>query len=164
MSTKGASSRRTAAGLALDLFEQHQGTHILQVSEDKQTRMNLYGDSKDEDPSPIDLLTNPIVSLFISLHPLLQSLDGFALALAGDGRFLYISETVSIYLGLSQVCTTTAPHLINTERQRYGGDWTLVVSVLVTGQRMEFTGDGQTQPASECLSVTGGSNKSHRTM
>lgn len=33
----------------------------------------------------------------------LQSLDGFALAVAGDGRFLYISETVSIYLGLSQV-------------------------------------------------------------
>lgn len=33
-----------------------------------------------------------------------QSLDGFALALAADGRFLYISETVSIYLGLSQVC------------------------------------------------------------
>lgn len=32
-----------------------------------------------------------------------QSLDGFALALAADGRFLYISETVSIYLGLSQV-------------------------------------------------------------
>ncbi|XP_055680985.1 protein trachealess isoform X8 [Lutzomyia longipalpis] len=58
---KGASSRRTPAGLALDLFEQHQGTHIL------------------------------------------QSLDGFALAVAADGRFLYISETVSIYLGLSQV-------------------------------------------------------------
>lgn len=32
-----------------------------------------------------------------------QSLDGFALAVAADGRFLYISETVSIYLGLSQV-------------------------------------------------------------
>lgn len=31
-----------------------------------------------------------------------QSLDGFALAVAADGRFLYISETVSIYLGLSQ--------------------------------------------------------------
>lgn len=56
-----ASNRRTAAGLALDLFEQHQGTHIL------------------------------------------QSLDGFALSVAADGRFLYISETVSIYLGLSQV-------------------------------------------------------------
>lgn len=45
----------------MELFEQHQGTHIL------------------------------------------QSLDGFALAVAADGRFLYISETVSIYLGLSQV-------------------------------------------------------------
>lgn len=43
------------------MFEQHQGTHIL------------------------------------------QSLDGFAFVLAADGRFLYISETVSIYLGLSQV-------------------------------------------------------------
>nr|XP_018899813.1 PREDICTED: protein trachealess isoform X3 [Bemisia tabaci] len=52
---------RSTAGLAMDLFEQHQGTHIL------------------------------------------QSLDGFAFALAADGRFLYISETVSIYLGLSQV-------------------------------------------------------------
>ncbi|KAI8437742.1 hypothetical protein MSG28_011976 [Choristoneura fumiferana] len=30
------------------------------------------------------------------------SLDGFALSVAADGRFLYISETVSIYLGLSQ--------------------------------------------------------------
>lgn len=34
---------------------------------------------------------------------ILQSLDGFAFALGQDGRFLYISETVSIYLGLSQV-------------------------------------------------------------
>ncbi|KAF9416760.1 hypothetical protein HW555_005989 [Spodoptera exigua] len=57
----GAQNRRTAIGLAMELFEQHQGTHIL------------------------------------------QSLDGFALSVAADGRFLYISETVSIYLGLSQV-------------------------------------------------------------
>lgn len=56
-----AATRRTTAGSLLELFEQHQGTHIL------------------------------------------QSLDGFALAVAADGRFLYISETVSIYLGLSQV-------------------------------------------------------------
>ena len=35
---------------------------------------------------------------------ILQSLDGFAISLNADGRFLYISETVSIYLGLSQVC------------------------------------------------------------
>ncbi len=32
-----------------------------------------------------------------------QSLDGFLFVLCSDGRFLYISETVSIYLGLSQV-------------------------------------------------------------
>ncbi|KAM7376440.1 hypothetical protein PAMP_006174 [Pampus punctatissimus] len=30
------------------------------------------------------------------------SLDGFVFALNREGRFLYISETVSIYLGLSQ--------------------------------------------------------------
>ncbi|XP_065320517.1 uncharacterized protein LOC135928098 isoform X1 [Gordionus sp. m RMFG-2023] len=34
---------------------------------------------------------------------ILQALDGFAFALYNDGRILYISETVSIYLGLSQV-------------------------------------------------------------
>ncbi|XP_066561842.1 neuronal PAS domain-containing protein 1 [Amia ocellicauda] len=34
---------------------------------------------------------------------LLQSLDGFVFVLSHEGRFLYISETVSIYLGLSQV-------------------------------------------------------------
>lgn len=33
----------------------------------------------------------------------MQSLDGFAFAIGRDGRFLYISETVSMYLGLSQV-------------------------------------------------------------
>ncbi|XP_054001337.1 protein trachealess isoform X2 [Hylaeus anthracinus] len=52
---------RSSASAAVDHFEVHQGTHIL------------------------------------------QSLDGFAMAVAADGRFLYISETVSIYLGLSQV-------------------------------------------------------------
>ncbi|KAG7483950.1 hypothetical protein MATL_G00043750 [Megalops atlanticus] len=34
---------------------------------------------------------------------LLQSMDGFVFVLSQEGRFLYISETVSIYLGLSQV-------------------------------------------------------------
>uniref|UniRef100_A0A8C9PY74 Neuronal PAS domain protein 1 n=1 Tax=Spermophilus dauricus TaxID=99837 RepID=A0A8C9PY74_SPEDA len=37
---------------------------------------------------------------------ILQSLDGFVFALNQEGKFLYISETVSIYLGLSQVRTT----------------------------------------------------------
>jgi neuronal PAS domain-containing protein 1/3 len=49
----------------MDVFEEHEGTHIL------------------------------------------QSMDGFAISLASDARFLYISETVSIYLGLSQVSSST---------------------------------------------------------
>lgn len=36
-----------------------------------------------------------------------QALDGFLFTLCSDGRFLYISETVSIYLGLSQVRSQT---------------------------------------------------------
>ncbi|XP_078262658.1 neuronal PAS domain-containing protein 3 isoform X5 [Rhinoraja longicauda] len=39
---------------------------------------------------------------------ILQSLDGFLFALNQEGRFLYISETVSIYLGLSQVKSTSS--------------------------------------------------------
>ncbi|KAI4535323.1 hypothetical protein MG293_014549 [Ovis ammon polii] len=35
-------------------------------------------------------------------HALSRSLDGFVFALNQEGKFLYISETVSIYLGLSQ--------------------------------------------------------------
>ncbi|XP_055719637.1 neuronal PAS domain-containing protein 3-like isoform X3 [Salvelinus fontinalis] len=42
---------------------------------------------------------------------ILQSLDGFVFALNKEGRFLYISETVSIYLGLSQVSATTVNSL-----------------------------------------------------
>ncbi|XP_041353055.1 protein trachealess-like [Gigantopelta aegis] len=57
----GSTRRRSLSAIAMDIFETHQGTHIL------------------------------------------QSIDGFVFALANDGRFLYISETVSIYLGLSQV-------------------------------------------------------------
>ncbi|KAI4573006.1 hypothetical protein MJG53_012844 [Ovis ammon polii x Ovis aries] len=36
-------------------------------------------------------------------HALSRSLDGFVFALNQEGKFLYISETVSIYLGLSQI-------------------------------------------------------------
>ncbi len=43
-----------------------------------------------------------------------QSLDGFVFVVSHEGRFLYISETVSIYLGLSQVrrpyCTPALAH------------------------------------------------------
>ena len=51
----------------------------------------------------------PLCFVIVLCVLVLQSLDGFAFALAADGRFLYISETVSIYLGLSQVS------IINTE-------------------------------------------------
>ncbi|XP_058444636.1 protein trachealess isoform X2 [Malaya genurostris] len=45
---------------------------------------------------------NEMFETHLGTH-ILQSLDGFALSTSVDGRFLYISETVSIYLGLSQV-------------------------------------------------------------
>uniref|UniRef100_A0A2I3G0S9 PAS domain-containing protein n=1 Tax=Nomascus leucogenys TaxID=61853 RepID=A0A2I3G0S9_NOMLE len=56
----GAQRRRSPSALAIEVFEAHLGSHIL------------------------------------------QSLDGFVFALNQEGKFLYISETVSIYLGLSQ--------------------------------------------------------------
>ncbi|XP_075469270.1 neuronal PAS domain-containing protein 3 isoform X3 [Ascaphus truei] len=57
----GSQRRRSPSSVAVDVFELHLGSHIL------------------------------------------QSLDGFVFALNQEGKFLYISETVSIYLGLSQV-------------------------------------------------------------
>uniref|UniRef100_A0A671DR23 Neuronal PAS domain-containing protein 3 n=2 Tax=Rhinolophus ferrumequinum TaxID=59479 RepID=A0A671DR23_RHIFE len=60
-SVKGTQRRRSPSALAIEVFEAHLGSHIL------------------------------------------QSLDGFVFALNQEGKFLYISETVSIYLGLSQV-------------------------------------------------------------
>merc|ERR1719411_1371320 len=61
LKTANAFRSNASTMAAMEMFEEHEGTHIL------------------------------------------QSLDGFAISLNSDGRFLYISETVSIYLGLSQV-------------------------------------------------------------
>ena len=36
---------------------------------------------------------------------LLQTLDGFIFVLSSDGKIMYISETASVHLGLSQVRT-----------------------------------------------------------
>ncbi|KAL2096375.1 hypothetical protein ACEWY4_008523 [Coilia grayii] len=47
-------------------------------------------------------LASDIFEQHLGAH-LLQSLDGFVFVVSKEGRFLYISETVSIYLGLSQV-------------------------------------------------------------
>lgn len=78
----------------MDLFEQHQGTHILQV--------NIFAFFLSFER----LKWKYAFSIRYFLYQIFnQSLDGFALALAADGRFLYISETVSIYLGLSQAST-----------------------------------------------------------
>lgn len=40
---------------------------------------------------------------FPSLNPFLQTLDGFIFVVAPDGKIMYISETASVHLGLSQV-------------------------------------------------------------
>ncbi|XP_055991520.1 neuronal PAS domain-containing protein 1 [Sorex fumeus] len=50
---------------------------------------------------PVALITE-VFEQHLGGH-ILQSLDGFVFALSQEGKFLYISETVSIYLGLSQV-------------------------------------------------------------
>lgn len=49
------------------------------------------------------LLLSLCICINILIFFFLQSLDGFVFALNQEGKFLYISETVSIYLGLSQV-------------------------------------------------------------
>lgn len=37
-----------------------------------------------------------------------QTLDGFVFVVASDGKIMYISETASVHLGLSQVKHTSA--------------------------------------------------------
>lgn len=80
--------------------------HFLNIA---QTILILENKQKEREQDP-NIYVIRWIYHFSSFFPfsvfLKQSLDGFALALAADGRFLYISETVSIYLGLSQVSKT----------------------------------------------------------
>jgi PAS fold len=46
---------------------------------------------------------------------LLQTLDGFIFVVAPDGKIMYISETASVHLGLSQVCFTV--DIVTTTQQ-----------------------------------------------
>ena len=39
----------------------------------------------------------------MNLNEFLQALDGFLLVVAPDGKIMYVSETASTHLGLSQV-------------------------------------------------------------
>lgn len=55
----------------------------------------------------LEKILNVLQEIKSSCHFCLQSLDGFVFVVSQEGRFLYISETVSIYLGLSQVRTHT---------------------------------------------------------
>lgn len=38
------------------------------------------------------------------LYVYFQTLEGFIFVVAPDGKIMYISETASVHLGLSQVC------------------------------------------------------------
>ncbi|KAJ6663559.1 hypothetical protein lerEdw1_009638 [Lerista edwardsae] len=86
-----APSRRPASALLTELFEQHLGGHILQVITPPKM------ESVDFPPPSLLQPVDPRLALPVA------SLDGFVFALNQEGKFLYISETVSIYLGLSQV-------------------------------------------------------------
>ncbi|KAM6912939.1 neuronal PAS domain-containing protein 3 [Xenentodon cancila] len=63
------------------------------------TSVKAIGTQRRRSPS---IIASEIFEPHLGSH-ILQSLDGFVFALNKEGRFLYISETVSIYLGLSQV-------------------------------------------------------------
>ncbi|XP_014223090.2 protein trachealess isoform X1 [Trichogramma pretiosum] len=114
-SVKGANRVRSPASIAVDMFEQHQGTHIL------------------------------------------QSLDGFAMAVAADGRFLYISETVSIYLGLSQV-EMTGSSIFDYVHQH---DHSEVADQLGLGLTSSSSSSGQHSSSSGLASPGSGASEDH---
>ncbi|XP_077320949.1 neuronal PAS domain-containing protein 3 isoform X2 [Lithobates pipiens] len=63
------------------------------------TSVKVIGSQRRRSPSSV---ASDVFDSHLGSH-ILQSLDGFVFALNQEGKFLYISETVSIYLGLSQV-------------------------------------------------------------
>nr|XP_056706727.1 neuronal PAS domain-containing protein 3 isoform X6 [Euleptes europaea] len=65
----------------------------------RKTPCEVIGAQRRRSPSA---LATEVFESHLGSH-ILQSLDGFVFALNQEGKFLYISETVSIYLGLSQV-------------------------------------------------------------
>ncbi|KAK3538114.1 hypothetical protein QTP70_030023, partial [Hemibagrus guttatus] len=97
----GSQRRRSPSAVASEIFEPHLGSHILQpliiTHEDRGICEASFWFLENKPFVWMMSLTSFPFSLF------LQSLDGFVFALNKEGRFLYISETVSIYLGLSQL-------------------------------------------------------------
>uniref|UniRef100_A0A2K6L1J4 Neuronal PAS domain protein 3 n=1 Tax=Rhinopithecus bieti TaxID=61621 RepID=A0A2K6L1J4_RHIBE len=66
------------------------------------TSVKVIGAQRREEKRSPSALATEVFEAHLGSH-ILQSLDGFVFALNQEGKFLYISETVSIYLGLSQV-------------------------------------------------------------
>lgn len=62
------------------------------------------GDAWGATPAPPHPRETPIKELGSYL---LQTLDGFIFVVAPDGKIMYISETASVHLGLSQVSKTS---------------------------------------------------------
>lgn len=77
------------------------------------------------------------LKLHLCLSLCFQSLDGFVFALNKEGRFLYISETVSIYLGLSQVshtpvCLSVRSLYLSVKQKHEWSFWQLRHKILVS--------------------------------
>ena len=60
------------------------------------------GDGWEHKPSASSFNRRPEMMKELGSH-LLQTLDGFIFVLSADGKIMYISETASVHLGLSQV-------------------------------------------------------------
>ena len=60
------------------------------------------GDGWEQKPTASSFNRRPEMMKELGSH-LLQTLDGFIFVLSADGKIMYISETASVHLGLSQV-------------------------------------------------------------
>ncbi|XP_059096323.1 protein trachealess-like isoform X1 [Tigriopus californicus] len=105
---KSKIGRKHLSNLVVDVYQEHEGTHIL------------------------------------------QSLDGFAISLNADGRFLYISETVSIYLGLSQV-ELTGSSVFDYVHQSDHNELAEQLGVTLAGNRQDMNED--TKSFGSCPSI-----------
>lgn len=77
--------------------------------------MQGLGDAWGSIQTPNDVRENSIKEL--GSH-LLQTLDGFIFVVAPDGKIMYISETASVHLGLSQVKYVYITYTLNTINQK----------------------------------------------
>ncbi|XP_076245099.1 bHLH transcription factor single-minded [Calliopsis andreniformis] len=86
------------------------------------------GDEWGAAPPPI----NPLESIKELGTHILQTLDGFLIVVAPDGKIMYISETASVHLGLSQV-ELTGNNILEYIYQKDHEDMKSVLSLPQTG-------------------------------